>query len=225
MLFWPTKLLAVCRYYVWVGNYSLEDSVRGYCKVRIFLTKGSWPLVSRFKGGGKIVFGFTFLPPCLWGCWYDVRNTPFMPHAKASKIVCHSSLSILSLKLSYLASLETRADNTPGPTELHVLPVVFHIPRILSLPSVKCYQLLRAYKCSLYSSYKNEPGLDLVRSHSMPFSFQGLHFLLAQKFFIWSVISQNHCEVRRISERTDIPRWEFIHMFKSCWVFPIKSLP
>ncbi|XP_072816749.1 uncharacterized protein [Vicugna pacos] len=96
----------------------------------------------------------------------------FDASSKAAEIVCRSSRSTLSLKLFNLASFETGADNTPGLPKLQVLPSAFHLPGIPSLRSVKCYQLLSAYKCSLHSPPKvHKPGLCLLRSHSMLWYF------------------------------------------------------
>lgn len=38
VFFWQTSPLAIWRYCVWVGSYSLEGRIQGSCKVRIFLT-------------------------------------------------------------------------------------------------------------------------------------------------------------------------------------------
>lgn len=153
--------------------------------------------------------------------WY--QNSSFVHHAKAAKIEYHSSLSTWSLKCSYLASLETGADNTAGLTKPQVL--LLYLPGIPSLPSIKCYQLLSTYKCSLHSSLKiNEPGLSLMGSHSMPWYFHSkLYISWKHKILHFVNYSSNHCEVRRISEGIEILRWGLIQMFESCWMYPNRS--
>lgn len=138
----------------------------------------------------------------------------FDASSKAAEIVCRSLRSTLSLKLFNLASLETGADNTLGLPKLQVLPSAFHLPGIPSLRSVKCYQLLSAYKCSLHSPPKvHKPGLCLMRSHSMLWYFHSKVYISCEhKDASFRKIAAR--TIVKLRERIETLGWGFLQMFK-----------
>lgn len=112
----------------------------------------------------------------------------FGASSKAAEMICHSSLSALSLKPSSLASSEMEADYIPGLTMLLIPPLVDRLPGIPYLYPIRRYQLLGTYRCSLNSTLKmNTPGLfSLMRSHSLSWYFHSNSAFLVstKKFFI-----------------------------------------
>ena len=70
----------------------------------------------------------------------------FSASLRAAKIVCHSLLSTLFLKPSYLTSLEIEADNAPELAELQVLPLTWPT----SLGSYLCI-LSSVTSCSVFT--------------------------------------------------------------------------